>query len=162
MKRRLATVAAVLMALFTLVVVASCGDDDSTGTAPTGSIAGTVTFRGPWPATGEIYITVFAQYPPTGAPDAFGNPILENQLGPGRTYDYELSGIEAGTYQAVLIGWRAGIGSDFCTGLYWGNPDSLGIDSNCTAQAPGPSAVTVIKDKTVSNVNMVSDLTLIP
>jgi len=150
------------MALFMLVVVASCGGDDSTGNAPTGSISGTITFRGPWPATGSIYITVFGQYPPTGAPDAFSNPILENQLGPNRTYNYKLSGIEAGTYKAVLIGWREGIGSDFCTGLYWPHPDSLGTDAACTAQAPGPSAVTVTKDKNLPNVNMVSDLTLIP
>ena len=160
MKRHPA-VAAVLMALCLLVVVASCGGDDSTGTAPTGSISGTITFRGQWPATGSIYVTVFAQNPPTGAPDAFSNPI-PNQLGPNRTYNYTVGGIEAGTYQAVLIGWREGIGSDFCTGLYWLHPDSLGVDASCTADAPGPSSVTVTRDKTVSNVNMVSDLTLIP
>ena len=160
--KRSPTVAAVLMALCVLVVVASCGGDDSTGNAPTGSISGTITFRGAWPATGDIYITVFAKYPPTGAPDAFSNSIPESQLGPGRTYNYKVSSIEAGTYQAVLIGWREGVGADFCTGAYWLHPDSLGVDAACTVQAPGPSAVTVIKDKTVGNLNMVSDLTLIP
>ncbi|HXS10502.1 MAG TPA: hypothetical protein VN852_10995 [Candidatus Krumholzibacteria bacterium] len=153
--------AAVWMALLMLVVVASCGDDDSTGTPQSGSIAGTVTFRGTWPASGEIYITVFAQYPPTGAPDAFTNPITQNQLGPGRTFNYKVPGLEAGTYKAVLIGWRAGIGQDQCTGLYWNYPDSVGIDKNCIAEAPGPSAVTVIKNQTASGVNMVSDLSLI-
>ncbi len=162
MKRHLLTVAALWMTLFMLVVVASCGDDDSTGTAPTRSISGTITFRGPWPATGNIYVTVFSQYPPTGAPDAFSNPIPENQLGPGRTFNFKVSGIEAGTYHAVLIGWREGVGADFCTGLYWTHPDSLGIDAACAAQAPGPSVVTVTKNKTTANVNMLSDLTLIP
>lgn len=160
MKRHPA-VAAIWMALLILVVLASCGGDDSTGTAPTGSISGTITFRGQWPATGDLYITVFAKYPPTGAPDAFSNSI-PNQLGPNRTYNYKVSGIEAGTYQAVLIGWREGVGADFCTGVYWLHPDSLGVDASCTAQAPGPSAVTVTQNKTVPNVNMVSDLTLIP
>jgi hypothetical protein len=162
MKRDRLTVAAVVMALCMLVVAASCGDDDSTGTGATGSISGTLTFRGPWPATGEIYVTVFAQYPPTGAPDAFSNPIGENQLSPDRTYNYKLSGLEAGTYKSVLVGWREGIGADFCTGLFWVYPDSLGIDASCNAQAPGPSAVTVTKNKTVTHVDMVSDLTLIP
>ncbi len=160
MKRR-KTIAAVWMALFMLVVVASCGDDDSTGTAPTGSISGTITFRGPWPSTGDIYVTVFAKYPPTGAPDAFSNSIPEPGGG-ARTYNYNISGIEAGTYKAVLIGWREGVGADFCTGAFWPNPDSLGVNADCNVQAPGPSQVTVIKDKTTGNVNMICDLTLIP
>ncbi len=160
--KRHSTVAARLMVVVMLVAVASCGGDNSTGVAPTGTISGTITFRGTWPATGELYVTVFAKYPPTGAPDAFSNPIPENQLGPGRTFNYRLEGIEAGTYNAVLVGWREGVGSDFCTGAYWPLPDSLGVDASCNVQAPGPSSVTVTKNKTASNVNMVSDLTLIP
>ena len=42
MKRHRQGFAAVWMALLMLVVVASCGDDDSTGTPQSGSIAGTV------------------------------------------------------------------------------------------------------------------------
>ena len=163
MKRICVRGAVALMATLSLAAAISCGgDDNSTGTGPTGTISGTVTFRGTWPATGGIFITVFAQYPPTGAPDAFTNPITESMLGPGRTYDYEISGLETGTYKAVLIGWRGGVGNDKCTGLYWEFPDSLGIDGDCVAQAPGPSAVTVKKNETTTGVNMLSDLTLAP
>jgi hypothetical protein len=154
--------AAVLAAAFTVAAIVSCGDDSSTGTGPTGSIAGTVTFRNTFPATGNIFITVFSQYPPTGAPDAFTNPITEAMLSPTRTYDFTISGLETGTYKAVLIGWRGGVGNDKCMGLYWAFPDSVGIGADCVAQAPGPLAVAVNKDKTTTGVNMVADLSLAP
>lgn len=152
--------AGLLVAATMLVSVVSCGDD-STGTSPTGSIAGTITFRKTWPTTGAIFVTVFSQYPPTGAPDSFTSPITENMLGPGRTYNYSISGLETHTYKAVLIGWRGGVGNDQCIGLYWVHPDSLGIAANCVAQAPGPAPVTVKQGQTVKHVDMVADLSLI-
>lgn len=148
-----------LVAVTALAILVSCGDD-STGTGPTGSISGTVTFRNTWPATGAIFITVFSQYPPTGAPDSFTNAITENLLGPGRTYNYKISGLETGTYHAVLIGWRGGVGNDKCMGLYWDFPDSVGIGADCVAQSPGPKAVTVKKDQTTAHLDMVADLSL--
>jgi len=147
-------------ALLAGVLVLSCGDDTSTGNSPTGSISGTITFRGSWPATGAIFVTVFSSYPPTGAPDAFSNPIPESALGSGRTFKYKISGVEAGTYRAVLVGWRGGPGDDRCVGLYWSMPDSVGIDAACVAQAPGPLAVTVKANQTSSNVDMVGNLNL--
>jgi hypothetical protein len=160
-KTRLRNAAAVAAAVMVAATV-SCGDDSSTGTGPTGSISGTVTFRNSFPATGNIFITVFSQYPPTGAPDSFSNPITEDMLSSTRTYDYKLSGIETGTYKAVLIGWRGGVGDDKCMGLYWSFPDSVGIGADCVAQAPGPLAVAVNKNKTTTGVNMVADLSLAP
>jgi hypothetical protein len=143
-------------------VLVACGGDSSTGTNPTGTISGTITFRNQWPATGAIFVTVFSAYPPTGAPDSFTNPITENMLGPGRTFNYKVTSVETGTYKAVLIGWRGGVGNDKCMGLYWAYPDSVGIGSDCVAQAPGPTAVTVKKNQTTSNINMVADLSLAP
>jgi len=145
-----------------LACVIACGDDSSTGTRPTGSISGTITFRDAFPATGAIFVTVFSSYPPTGAPDAVSGAIAENMLGPGRTYNYKIGGIETGTYKAVLVGWRGGTGNDKCTGLYWEFPDSVGINADCVAQAPGPKAVTVKKDQTTPSISMVSDLSLVP
>jgi hypothetical protein len=149
-----------LVAIALLATLAACDDDSATATGPTGSISGTVTFRNAWPATGAMFVTVFSAYPPTGAPDAFTEEITEAKLGPGRTYDFKISGLETGTYHAVLVGWRGGVGNDKCTGLYWSFPDSVGINSDCIAQAPGPSAVTVKKNQTTANVDMVSDLNL--
>jgi hypothetical protein len=134
----------------------ACSDDEPAGNAPTGSIAGTITFRNTWPPTGNVYVTINSSYPPTGAPDAFTNPIP-----PGvRSYDYTLGGIETGTYVAVLIGWRGGPGNDKCIGMYWEYVDSLGVTADCTSQPPGPSPVIVTKDATIPDIDMVADLDL--
>jgi hypothetical protein len=156
--------AASFLAATALVILASCGGGDSpTGNGPTGSIAGTITFRNQWPTTGAIFVTVFSQYPPTGAPDAFTNPITESMLGPGRTFNYKVTGVETGTYKAVMVGWRGGVGNDVCTGLYWEFPDSVGLAPGfCVAQDPGPLPVTVKKNQTTSGINMVADLSKVP
>lgn len=157
--KRLFSRAVIATAVLACATILSCGgDDDSTGNAPTGSISGTITFRNTWPASGNVYVTINSTYPPTGAPDAFTNPIT-----PGlRTYDYTLGGIETGTYVAVLIGWRGGPGNDKCIGMYWQFVDSLGIASDCSSQTPGPSPVTVTRNATLNNVDMVADLSLAP
>jgi hypothetical protein len=155
--------AAMLIAAVALSILVSCGDDSSTGNGPTGSISGTITFRNQWPTTGAIFVTVFSQYPPTGAPDGFTNPIAENMLGAGRTFNYKVIGLETGTYKAVLVGWRGGVGEDVCTGLYWAYPDSVGLAPGfCVAQDPGPLPVTVKKNQTTTGINMVADLSKVP
>jgi uncharacterized protein (DUF2141 family) len=153
------TSAALLASAITLVMLASCGSDSSTGNGPTGAISGTITFRNQWPSTGAIFVTVFTQYPPTGSPDGFTNAITENMLGAGRTYKYKVDGLETGTYKAVLVGWRGGVGNDVCMGLYWAFPDSVGLAPGfCVAQDPGPLPVTVKKNQTTTGINMVADL----
>jgi hypothetical protein len=142
-----------------LALVAACGSDSSTGVA-TGSVTGTITFRNTWPSTGAIYLTVFAEYPPTGAPDAFTNPITQAMLGPGRTFKYKIPALQTGTYKSVFIGWRGGVGNDKCLGLYWAFPDSVGIGANCVAQDPGPLSITVKKNTATANINMIADLSL--
>jgi hypothetical protein len=155
--------AVVLMVAAVVAGVGACGSDSSTGNGPTGSVAGTITFRNTWPTSGAIFVTVFSQYPPTGAPDAFTNPITEDMLGAGRTFDYKVTGVETGTYKAVMIGWRGGVGNDVCLGLYWEFPDSVGLAPGfCVAQDPGPLPVTVKKNQTTSGINMVADLSKAP
>lgn len=141
-----------------MAAVMACGDDDDngTGTGPTGSISGSVTFRNTWPATGDVYVTIYSEYPPTTAPDAFTSPIPSGV----RTFDYTLPGIEVGTYAAVLIGWRGGPGNDKCIGMYWQYVDSLGVAADCGSQPPGPSPVTVTKGGTAIDIDMVADLDL--
>lgn len=152
---------AAFMFVAMLAVLTACGGDSSTGVGPTGTLTGTITFRNAWPVTGAIYLTVFAQYPPTGAPDAFTNPITKQMLGPGRTFKYKIPALQTGTYKSVFIGWRGGVGNDKCLGLYWAYPDSVGIGANCVAQDPGPSAVIIKQNTTTANINMVADLNLV-
>lgn len=151
------------MALVMAVALASCGDDDEpAGTGPTGTMSGTVQFRGPWPATGSIYVTVNSVYPPTGAPDAFTAAITEAMLTPQRTYDWSIPGLEVGTYAAVLVGWRGGPGNDKCLGMYWESVDSLGVMSNCNPADPGiaPLPVPVTKGANTEDIDMLADLNL--
>jgi hypothetical protein len=123
-------------------------------------MSGTIQFRGTWPATGSIYVTVNSNYPPIGAPDAFTSAITEGMLTVQRTYDWSLSGVCAGTYVAVLIGWRGGPGNDKCIGMYWEYIDSLGVASDCSSVPPGPAQVTVTKDADTPDIDMVADLQL--
>jgi len=145
------------VAMITVICLISCGkDNNSTGNAPTGSLSGTITFRDVWPATGNVYVTVNSTYPPSSAPDAFTSPIPVGV----RTFDYSLSGVEVGTYIAILIGWRGGPGDDKCIGMYWTYIDSLGVAADCSSVPPGPSPVTVRKGEDTPDIDMVADLGL--
>lgn len=161
MRRVLVRSIVTLVAIMGVVVILSCGDDDSTGTAPTGAVSGTIAFRGTWPATGNIYVTVNSSYPIVSAPDAFSGAITEDMVVmPGRAYDYTIGGIEVGSYVAVLIGWRGGPGDDKCLGMYWEYVDSVGVAADCSSVAPGPKSVTVTKGATTPDIDMVADLDL--
>lgn len=142
-----------------LAAVAACDDDDDAPTTPTntGSISGTVTFVGNWPASGNVQISLFSTFPPMGPPDAFTDPIPQ-----GATYDFRLDGIEPGTYAALVVGWRDDAlpppANATCNGMYWIYPDSVGIAANCVPDAPGPSPVTVVKGVVLQNLDMTADL----
>ena len=107
-------------------------------------------------------MTVNSVYPPTGAPDAFTAAITEAMLTPQRTFAWNLSGIEVGSYAAILIGWRGGPGNDKCLGFYWEHVDSLGVLSNCDPADPGiaPLPVSVTKGANTQDIDMLADLEL--
>lgn len=161
MTRTLARNVLLVLALTLTAAALSCGDDDTpAGTGPTGSMSGTIQFRGSWPANGSIYVTVNAGYPPTGAPDAFTTAITPSMLTPQRTFDWKLTGIEVGTYDAILIGWRGGPGDDRCIGMYWEYVDSLGVSADCSSVPPGPKPVQVKKGVDTPGIDMIADLGL--
>jgi len=92
-----------------LATAVACGSDNPTSGNPanTGSISGTVTFTGTindWPATGNIQVSVWSYWPPAGPPDGFTQPLDKNLDFP--TYDYKISGLDAGDYAMITVGWR--------------------------------------------------------
>jgi hypothetical protein len=129
-----------------------CGGDDNPadGGSGIGSVSGKVTFIGSWPLTGEVQVAIYSSlnppaYTPTGPPDAFSNPIT-----PGLTeYNYELSGLDPGTYTGILVSWRepSNPSGAKMLGMYWIYGDSLAVyDSGLlagTAKDPGPKSVTI-------------------
>jgi hypothetical protein len=137
-----------LLVLGCCVLLSACGDDDPAATG-NGSVSGTVTFlnSASWPATGDVQVALYSNltapdYVPTGAPDAFTNPVT-----PGvATYNYELGGLDNGTYAGVLVSWRdpANPGGARLLGMHWIYVDSVAIDdATGTAKPPGPTPVAI-------------------
>ncbi|HEX5131661.1 MAG TPA: hypothetical protein VFX92_04140 [Candidatus Krumholzibacteria bacterium] len=158
--------AAVLTCIAALVFVSGCGGDDNpVGTTDTGSIAGTVTFVGTWPAAGNIQVSAysFIRIPPgvpTGPPDGFTDPVT-----PAMSYDYQIDGLEVGTYAAVFVGWRdpANPSGARVIGTYWTYIDSVGVAGDPPAPvAPGSKGFTVKKNEVTGGIDVVADLSLIP
>jgi hypothetical protein len=161
MKRAFSFAALMVACLLTLGLISACDDDDDpTGpAATTGSISGTVTFLGTWPASGNVQVSVYSSYPPMGPPDGFTDPIPA-----GASYNFKIEGLDPGNYAAVVVGWRdpAMPASAVCNGIYWVNPDSVGVAANCVPEPPGPMGVTVQVGKDQSGVNITADLDLVP
>jgi hypothetical protein len=147
------------VALATTVGVLACNDDDNPMTPTTGSIAGTITFQGTWPSSGQVQVSVFANFPPTGPPDAFTNPIA-----PAATYNYRFDGLDPASYAAVVIGWldpNLPPGSEEILGMYWAYVDSVAVDGSGNPRGL-PRSVTVQAGKTASNIDMMADLDVAP
>ena len=156
MKRLLYSVS-VAVAIAAASSLPACDDDDPA--APTtGSISGTVTFEGTWPSGGQVQVSLFSEWPPTGPPDAFTDPIT-----PGATYNYRFDGLDPATYPALVVGWL-----DFgppltekVLGYYWADEDSVAVDGSGNPQVL-PLAVTVKAGESKSSLDMVANLDVAP
>jgi hypothetical protein len=157
MKRRFHFLA-IAVALAASIVMLACEDDEDPAGPATGSIAGTITFQGTWPTTGNVQLSVFSAFPPTGAPDAFTDPIS-----PTASHDYQIDGLEPGEYAAVVIGWRdpADPPGAKTIGMYWAFVDSVAVDGSGNPRG-FPVPVTVRAGETQNNVDMVADLDVAP
>jgi len=93
-----------------------CGEDSSTGPT-TGTVSGTVTFRGESPDEGRIVVGLFAVWPPMGPP-AHYIELTEQE----RTAEYTIPGVSFGTYAAVAVGWRRPGQMDLVIGAYGFRP----------------------------------------
>ncbi len=124
----------------------SCGGDDGPAAgdpANTGSVSGTVTFMGSWPATGDVQVAVYSSLPPAGPPDGYTNP-----LGPNiNTYNYTIAGLDPGVYEGVIVSWRDP-----------GDP----LSSVVIGQYSGGVAVVVVKGEDASGFDIVADLDQAP
>jgi hypothetical protein len=165
MKRLFAFGALLVAGAVTLATLSACNDNSSpTGTgAKTGSISGKVTFKGPWPSKGQVQVSVFSTFPPSGPPDGYTDPIPpEDSL----SYNFKIVGLDPGAYAAVLVGWLDPTGTpgmnETCNGVYWMYPDSVGINVQCAPTAPGPIPVTVQAGQNKGGLNITADLSIIP
>jgi hypothetical protein len=168
MKRLFSIIAVAGALVWTAGSFYSC--NSSTGTGPTGSVSGKVTFlnTGSWPSSGDVQVSVYSALPPDGVPagppDGYTLPITSGSL----DYSYKIAGLDLAHYVAVFVSWRnpAIPGSATLLGVYWAYPDSVGVASNGTKiapQAPGPTGVSLTKSKPdAKNLDFVADLSLAP
>lgn len=159
MKRRFRVFATALAGAAAVVLMAACEDDKNPAKPTTGSIAGTVTFRGTWPSTGQVQVSLFANFPPTGPPDAYTDPIA-----PGATYDYRFDGLDPATYPAVVVGWLDPAlppGSEEILGMYWAFVDSVAVDGSGNPRG-NPVPVTVRAGEVAGNRDILADLDVAP
>jgi hypothetical protein len=142
-------------------VLPACDDDDPADTGPTtGTVSGTVTFQGTWPTTptSAVQVSIFASFPPTGAPDDFTDPIA-----PTGSYDYRFDGLTPGTYAAIVVGWRDTAlppGNDEYLGFHWAFVDSVAVDGSGNPRGM-PVPVSVQAGQTV-DADIAADLDVAP
>ncbi|MGH7455654.1 MAG: hypothetical protein ACRENG_30140 [bacterium] len=118
-----------LVAMAILVIMVfflGCSDDKNPVQADQfGEVSGTITFVGTWPSKGDIQVSMWTSWPPTGPPAAFTSPLTPGVL----TQTYKISGLSKGPYSVITVGWRnpADPTGAKVIGVYSGN-DILGVD----------------------------------
>ncbi len=130
------------------VFLFACGGDDNlvTPAQQYGSVSGTVTFVGNWPATGEVQISIWPSWPPAGPPSAATLPIAKTT-----TYKYKIEGLNRGIYKAITAGWRdpANPAGARVLGIYINDPNNSGvsIDANGRPTYATPTPVEIADGK---------------
>jgi hypothetical protein len=170
MPRHLAQLTRAVTFATLLGVLWGCDDEDNPTDGDgngTGSVVGTVTFRGTWPGTGDVQVSIFSTLMtppgvPGGPPDAFTDPL--NPATDFPTYNYKLEGLDPGEYAAIFVGWRdpANPTGAKLIGMYWIDPDSVGIAANGLPKAPGPSSVSIDEGENKTGLDVTADLDLAP
>jgi hypothetical protein len=147
--------------------IVGCGDDDKkpTDSDSFGSIAGTVAFRGTWPAEGDVQVSLYSTlsppWVPMGPPDAATDPIASGST----SYSFTFDGLDPATYAAVYVSWRdpANPTNARLLGMYWAFADSVGIDSGSGLPRTQPSAVTIEGSSLdAQGIDIAADLDLAP
>jgi hypothetical protein len=149
-----------------IILLGACGDDDDPARVPTtGSVAGTVTFDGDWPSTGEIQVSIYSTlsppWVPMGPPEAFTDPIQ----GTPTQYDYMLDGLDKATYAAIYVSWRdpQNPSASRLLGMYWTFADSVGINAQTGLPVEQPASITIDSaNLNLTNLDITANLDLAP
>jgi hypothetical protein len=93
--------ATIIASILLLAFLTSCSDSTSSS-EEFGTVSGTVTFTGTWPATGEIQVSIWSAWPPAGPPAQASEvfTVGENEQ------TYKIEGLTKGEYPVVTLGWR--------------------------------------------------------
>lgn len=150
---------AVSLLLFTALFLGCSDDKNPVQTPQFGEVSGTVKLVGAWPATGNVQVSIWANWPPTSAP-AGASAVFT----PGpNTQTYKIEGLNKGSYPVVTVGWRdpANPSGAKVLGIYWTNSDSVGIADGrgITVAGVQPLPVDIADAKmTWSNINIKANL----
>ena len=137
-----------IAAFFIMSSFFSCDYNHGLHPVPITGIAGTITFRGEWPANTEfVRMVVYRDYPPPSliAISAIGEPIPLHV----KKYDYVLELPSAGTYRWILVVWKAknALFTDIKTlGTYYETGDSS-----------QPGSVSVVTNRVTRGIDIVAD-----
>ena len=143
----------VIMAFVTVGLMISCEDE---GDLPeSGTLSGTVTFTGSWPDTGDVFISLQNNWPPTGAPYAV-DVILEEDVS---SDEYVLNFVDVafGTYGALSVSWEDPNDANPATnqhilGAYGATVEAYFMDAD--------SLVVSVDNAELTGLDFVSDLSL--
>lgn len=146
------------------LVTFSCSEASGPDIPDTGTVSGTVTFVGNWPAVGDIQISIYPPlsppYVPMGAPEYFTDP-LDSGL---TSFNFSFEGVEKSEYGAIFVGWRdpANPAGSQLIGMYWNDPTSSGINPGSGLPLAPPTTFTISDENIdVSGINITADLGLI-
>lgn len=148
-----------LMAAAVLFFATGCDSDNPTQTQQFGEISGTVTFIGSWPSVGEIQVSAWTSWPPTGPPAAASDPLQKGV----NVQNYKLEGLQKGTYQVITVGWRdpSNPAGAKVIGVYWEQADSLGVDANGNMTVAAKAIVIDENSMVHSNINIKANLDIV-
>lgn len=154
----------ICVVIASLSLIGGCSDDDPVNLPSTGSVAGKVTFQGTWPITGDVQVSIFSglttPFIPMGPPDGVTDPIQSGVT----TFDYNISGLDFGTYTVIYVGWRDPLdpANARLLGMYWTMTDSVGIGA-LGGPVDTPTPVTISSGMlNHSNLDIKADLDLAP
>lgn len=152
-------IAAMSLVLF-MALMFGCSEENNPVESQnsTGEISGTITFTGAWPTKGNVQISMWTSWPPTGPPAAFSAPLTPDVA----IQTYKISGLNKGPYSVITAGWRdpADPTGAKVIGVYSAN-DILGVD--CKGQFTVQPLPVEISDGNlkVTNVNLRANLDLL-
>ena len=147
-----------IVALFSMLLIIGCGDDDGT-TAPSvtsGTITGTLTLTGDNCPTSDLSISLHENWYPTGAPASSDLEVVITD----NAYSYTLTDIPFGTYSAIAVAWDSGTDMGGTTEMTFGiHGTTFNME---TFQFGTPTSVTLSSDSpTIEGADITGECALL-